>query len=775
MLQSATVSKIEAGIFGGRRFKKKELLQIIDTVKTFQNLSLKELTLTICEHYAWRSHRGSLKVMSCKTLLEKLEKRGLVTLPMKRVTKSLEPRVVAMTAASALKPEINGSLCDIGEIGLKLVSCKEDQSLFNEHLERYHYLGYRHPVGQSLRYFIVARGSERDEEKIGCLLFAPGSYAMKARDEWINWKIHHKFKRLHLVIGNKRFLIFPWVKVPNLASKALSLIPKQIATDWEREFGSRPVLIETFVDPSKYDGTCYKAANWQYIGQTNPSSPYKDSRGPGSIKDIYVLPLASDFREVLKGAKLKNQPQRLAAVLTQLSPTNAAFDKMGRMWAKIMEMVKEVTCQFDRTWQKRKRVIDSMMLVMLIFRLVSGKDRKGYGSTIDELWENCRKMKIPLPQTESIAASTFSKARSKLCESIFIHINKRLLQIYESENFGSDLWHGRRIFAVDGSKLNLPRELLELGYDLPTPSSYRPQGLVSCLYRLKSSMPYDFRLYKNKDERQSAIEHFSKLSHDDVVVYDRGYFSYIMLYRHLQNRVHGIFRLKKNTYEPIRNFWKNDDTDVVVTIIPTGQHLKILKKKYPDIEFKPISLRLIKYHIAGETYCLGTTLFEENIFPQDFQDAYHARWGIEELYKISKHIFDVEQFHAKSERGVKQEIYAHFALITINRILGHHADKSRRDLQTLQPTHMPTAPDNTLDRTNFKNTVYAFFRNMESLFLGGAACSFDAVVGWVKSSIRHFQKVRPGRSYPRKSMKPISKWQATAKKLTAVAPTPSFS
>lgn len=305
---------------------------------------------------------------------------------------------------------------------------------------------------------------------------------------------------------------------------------------------------------------------------------------------------------------------------------------------------------------------------------------------------------------------------------------------------------------------------------LPTPTSYRPQGLASCLYRLKSAIPYDFGLYKHKDERQCAIEHLSKLTHDDVVVYDRGYFSYVMLHRHQQDKVHTIFRLKKNTYDPIRNFWKSDATDTVVTILPEGQHLKKLEQKYPDIDFKPISLRLIKYHIAGEAYCLGSTLFDQNISPQDFQDVYHARWGIEELYKISKHIFDVEQFHAKSERGVKQEVYAHFALITINRIVGHHADKTRQNLQIQHSTELPiTAPN----RTNFKNTVCAFFRNMESLFLGGAVCCFEGILNWVKSSVRRFQKIRPGRTYPRKSMKPINKWQAATKKIGAVAP--SFS
>ena len=183
MSHTATVNDLEGTTFSGRRFTREQVRRIIETVETFKNLSRKELALTLCEHLAWTNNGGALKINSCLTLLENLESRGLVELPSKRMTKKPKSRRVVVTTASDPKCLIHASLADVGPIELRLVSCGEDQQLFNELIERHHYLGYRQPVGQSLRYFIIAKG--RGDEKIGCLLFAPAAFAMKARDEWL--------------------------------------------------------------------------------------------------------------------------------------------------------------------------------------------------------------------------------------------------------------------------------------------------------------------------------------------------------------------------------------------------------------------------------------------------------------------------------------------------------------------------------------------------------------------------------------------------------------
>jgi hypothetical protein len=184
-------------------------------------------------------------------------------------------------------------------------------------------------------------------------------------------------------------------------------------------------------------------------------------------------------------------------------------------------------------------------------------------------------------------------------------------------------------------------------------------------------------------------------------------------------------------------------------------------------------MRLIKYQIGDDTFCLGTTLGDENQYgnTQNFIDVYHARWGVEELYKVSKRIFIIEDFHAKSERGVKQEIFAHFALITMNRIFANRADadlnQSNDSINTAVNTTDHERPSLNGQmckiKTNFKNCIHVFARSIEELLL------LQTKINTTVERVYHFiigrnQKERPGRSYARKSMKPESKWRSTKKK-----------
>ncbi|HID30808.1 MAG TPA: IS4 family transposase, partial [Desulfobacterales bacterium] len=309
-----------------------------------------------------------------------------------------------------------------------------------------------------------------------------------------------------------------------------------------------------------------------------------------------------------------------------------------------------------------------------MFRLVFSKNHQGYGTTIVELWAQCQQMDIPLPQPKPVAASAFCNARKKLDEAIFKILNSRIITTYE-KTAESYLWIGRRLFAVDGMKINLPRPLRHADYALPSNNAHYPQGLVSCLYQLKSQIPTDFDLASHGNERRMAQVHLKTLSPGDVVVYDRGYFSYAMLYAHNEKGVDVVFRLARRAGTVIDVFMDSRETDAIVTIEVARGHQKTVRKKHPDIEFVPLSLRLIKYRIEGKTYTVGTTLLDRDAFQASvFPDLYHSRWGIEELYKISKHLVAVDDFHAHTERGVKQELFAHFVLLTLNRILTNHTE-----------------------------------------------------------------------------------------------------
>jgi len=361
----------------------------------------------------------------------------------------------------------------------------------------------------------------------------------------------------------------------------------------------------------------------------------------------------------------------------------------------------------------------------------------------------------------------------KIEENIFKIINQKIIAIYAQQFTDDDTykWLGHRTFAVDGSKINLPRKLLSEGFELPSKNANYPQGLLSCLYQLKSQMPFDFDFVSHGNERTCAQDHLKVLEKDDVVVYDRGYFSYAMLNRHHDLKIHAIFRLQKNSYKVISDFLSSNDTDIVVTIDPLENTHRAIKSKNPNIKIIPIKMRLLKYQVDGNVYCLGTTLIDQKKYSniQDFIEVYHARWGIEELYKISKRIFNIEDFHAKSKRGVKQEIFAHFVLITMNRIFANQADvdlnySTNSTVNTTTANKKPESKTHShMIKTNFKNCIQVFSRSMEELLLleTKIATVIDRAYQFI---VGRNQKARPDRSYERKSMKPESKWRLSKEK-----------
>ena len=775
-----TIQTLPKTTFSGRRFTRKQLTQVQETVQTLENLSRKELALTLCEHLNWQTPNGKLKVNSCLSLLQELESHGIVTLPAKRKAKAPVRRIPAFDEHPKAPP-INDTLDCLGPITLQPITSKEDRECWKAYLQTYHYLGYKHPVGAHLGYFIV---SETRQQKLGCLLFsASAAWALAPRDELIGWKKKHRQKLLHLVISNDRFLIFPWINVPNLASHVLSLTTKQIGDHWLSAYGYRPVLIETFVDTTKYDGACYRAANWRYLGKTkgrgrfDPKHEHKQT-----VKDIYVYPLESDWRHTLTSYHRSSSLKKKYWNDIQSSNTRSVGDAFVALWENVVEIISEVASQYDELWRVRNRIIDSMLIILLIFRLVCSKNSQSYGTTIDELWDSCDRMDLPLPQKSAIAPSSFCTARKKLDEAAFKTINQRIIATYaQHHQDNSYRWLGHRIFAVDGSKINLPRSLLSFGYTLPSEKAYHPQGLLSCLYQLKSQMPFDFDLVSHKNERFCAQRHLRVLEKNDVVVYDRGYFSYVMLHQHLKSNIHAVFRLQESSFTVIRDFFSSQQTDIITTIYPSPKARRNITAEHPDFRIVPLQMRLIKYQIDDNIYCLGTTLGGENQYSntQDFADIYHARWGVEELYKVSKHIFIIEDLHAQSERGVKQEIFAHFALVTMNRIFANRADAQ---LNQSNDSNNPAA--NTTDdqrfcltgqmhkiKTNFKNCVHVFSRSIEELLL------LQRKTNTVVERVYHFiisrhQKERPGRSYPRKSMKPERKWYPTKKKKNEILVAP---
>jgi hypothetical protein len=741
------IQSLASTTFCGRRFTRKQIENIQTTVNTFSNLSRCELALTICEHLNWVTPSGANKINTCLNALEAMETLGLFTLPTKMTQKKKKQKQIAWTDKSNEVPLIDCNLDELMPLSLQMVIDQEQVTQWNEYVDRYHYLSYRRPIGTHLRYFIL----DRQGRKLGCLLFSFATWTLSCRDSWIGWTNEQREKHLNLVINNNRFLIFPWVNVKNLASKALSLAVRHVADDWETHYGYRPVLVETFVDSTQYTGTAYRAANWSPIGKTRGSASENNSESPDQ-KDVYIYLLQP---EVEVRSALLDEKKSLEKKVQPFKTANIASDSHAFLWQKIITIVDTVASEFDQIWQKRRRIITTLLLILFIFRLVFSKNKQGYGTTIAELWDYCHKMNIQLPQKKPVAASAFCSARAKLDEAIFKILNTKIIDTYKIE-CNDCTWKQHRLFAVDGTKINLPHQLLKNSYKTPAPKAYYPQGLVSCLYELKSKIPVDFELSSHFDERKMAVEHLKVLQANDIVVYDRGYYSYFMLYTHYRMGIHAVFRMSHST-KIVNDFIEGSDMERIVIIHPNKKHQQKILAQHPGIEICPLTLRLIKYIILETTYVIGTTLTDaEQYKAEEFSDIYFSRWGIEELYKVSKVLIDVEDFHAQTERGVRQELFAHFTLITISRIFSNQTNDILM-LNKKSDTEKKT-------KTNLKNCLITVARNLEALFLRQITYVKEtiSIIMSLVSTCR--QKERPNRNYVRQSHKPRKKWELSRRK-----------
>ncbi len=282
----------------GRQIKNNELEQICETVETFSNLSLTELAQTICEHLGWHTASNRNKLDACQKLLQRLESQGVIRLPEKNEsssTRGSKPKQPVASDRTRPQEEVAGTLSGIGPIVLRVAQDKENVSLFNEYLHRYHYLGYKRPFGCHLRYFIEAQGAI-----LGCMMFSGAARALTSRDQWIGWSANERLKNLGFVVNNGRFLIFPWVKVRYLASHVLGKIVRVLVQDWERGWEYRPALLEIFVDPQHFKGICYRAANFRYLGMTSGMGLVRPGKSyTTSPKKIFVYPLVDNFRSIL--------------------------------------------------------------------------------------------------------------------------------------------------------------------------------------------------------------------------------------------------------------------------------------------------------------------------------------------------------------------------------------------------------------------------------------------------------------------------------------------
>ena len=268
-----------------------------ELARDYAGLAVTEIARTVCELLEWKRANGRLKDQECRQLLEHLRDQGWLRLPPVQNSGPRGPRHIQLTEASAPQAGVEGSAGEFEPLAMQLVESRDQSQLWTELMERHHYLRYRVPVGANLRY--VVRSGQKERSLLACLLWSSPAWKMAARDEWIGWNAEQRASHLQRIVNNSRFLVLPWVRVKGMASKILAQSARQVPIDWERRYGYWPLLLETLVDAQRFRGTCYRAANWIRVGQTQGRGRMdREHRTQGLVpKDIYLYPLCRTYNK----------------------------------------------------------------------------------------------------------------------------------------------------------------------------------------------------------------------------------------------------------------------------------------------------------------------------------------------------------------------------------------------------------------------------------------------------------------------------------------------
>jgi hypothetical protein len=280
--------------FRGREISRDDVAFIKQLIATHPAASRRALSQKICAAWNWVQANGALRDGVCRMLMHALARAGHITLPPSRLPDwSSRPRPRQQIAVPAIA--VFAPLAEIGPVEIRQVRRTADEALVDSLVAQHHYLGSARPVGEHLKYLVLARG-----QPVACFSWSSAPLHLDLRDEYIGWSKAARQANLRCVAYQSRFLILPWVRVPHLASHLLGRMARQLSTDWARVYAHSIHLVQTFVDPSRYRGTCYRAANWTCLGVTagrGHRAPTKQATR--SLKQVYVYPLVKDFRRRL--------------------------------------------------------------------------------------------------------------------------------------------------------------------------------------------------------------------------------------------------------------------------------------------------------------------------------------------------------------------------------------------------------------------------------------------------------------------------------------------
>jgi hypothetical protein len=286
-------------VYRGRRVSAQEIELIRQLIAAHPGLSRRRLSAKLCAAWNWRQLNGRPRDMVARSLMLELHRAGHIRLPAQRFcppNNATQHRAPTRPAEWVNAP-LECSLAQLGALEIHQVRRTAAEKLFGRLMEAHHYLGYTRPVGEHLKYLIYAQG-----QPVAALAWSSAPRHLGARDRFIGWSASQRRAQIHLLAYNTRFLILPWVKAPHLASHLLSRVARRIAADWQALYEHSVYLLETFIDPERFAGTCYRAANWLYLGLTTGRGKDDQTNRPNrSLKQLWAYPLRPDFRRRLCG------------------------------------------------------------------------------------------------------------------------------------------------------------------------------------------------------------------------------------------------------------------------------------------------------------------------------------------------------------------------------------------------------------------------------------------------------------------------------------------
>jgi hypothetical protein len=284
--------------YRGRVVTAEDILHIRELIAAYPRASRRRLSQKLCEAWQWKQANGALRDMVCRGLLLALDRAGHIELPAVKcvpqnpLVRRQRPEPVLIDTTPIVAP-----LPALRPVEIQQVRRTNDEALFNSLMEQYHYLRYEQPVGEHLKFLVWAQG-----RPLACLAWSSAPRHLGSRDRYIGWSAEARRGNIRFLAYNTRYLLLPWVRVPHLASHILGKMTTQLSQHWERMYGHPVYFAETFIDPGRFRGTCYRAANWEFLGLTTGRGKNDQTYKPNRpIKEVLGLPLTPRFRELLQG------------------------------------------------------------------------------------------------------------------------------------------------------------------------------------------------------------------------------------------------------------------------------------------------------------------------------------------------------------------------------------------------------------------------------------------------------------------------------------------